>query len=488
MLLKYVSKSALKEQIDQFDRDKHALELQALKNALEDGDANHDIFQHENCEIYLTYLSTQGEIDVNVFLQGYLYLHAKEQCQDLNLTILTDNNNALYKKTLVQYAESLVKNYPNLKTLDIIEAYFSFQGMDSWLMMIPCHTSQEIDEKHALLFSLISPPVYPYFKETTESHTVTTPIRLLQIDEHNRQLVIPSLRFIEWLTIHCNPSHQVQIAPIFGRLSEATLCEDFHRKYQHPCNLNSKLVKNNLTSAHGTNAGKFSIAAHDIYYHYVAMALIPPNILHFLMHVMMLKIRDLSNEFSYDETAIALASAFNDLEFSSDTLSILLSPGTTENCGRTLGDYFIKKLAFESHPFLINHLVIIKLCQHLINARQETPGINKNRFVIQFLSSTIFKNSIDENFLNETEIPIKDLLISLVNMRGFINPFLKGINALHESNLLNTETFTMLLDKPETGEVLSHPNFQSHLSSLSIFYHSDSANKKDAKTVPSPSA
>ncbi|MFZ2315847.1 MAG: hypothetical protein WAW86_09365 [Gammaproteobacteria bacterium] len=491
MLLRYVSKSALKKRIDQFNRDEHEQHLQTLQNALQDGEINHPIYEEENCEIYLTYLFTEGEISRDVFLQGYLYLLATEQCKELGLSVLKDNNDGTYKKILVRYAESLVKHYPNLKILDVIEAYFSFQGMDSWLMVIPIDLDAiqrgAIDEKHKLLFTLDSPPVYPYFGDGYLTNRVTTPIRIIDTSETESKLIIPSIRFIQWLITQCNPRSQTEIVPIFGSISEVTIFEDFHQYSQHPANLNSSLVKFNLTKAHGINSGKFSIAAHDIYYHYMAMALIPRNILNFLMAVVMRELQELGNEFPNDDTLLAFVTKLNDLEFSSDTLNTSISIGTEDNVGRMLGDYFIKQFKFSHETLPLNYLLIIRLCQRLLISEQPDFGINKKRFAAQFLLAYIFNNTINETFLNEAEIDINDLLSSLAQLNESLDIFVKAISVLHSCNLLNKDTFTMLLSKPDKANTLTRPGFEGYLSSLSIFHQMNSGNLDVAKISPSSS-
>ncbi len=386
MLLKYVSKSKLKKLVDEFDPHLHAEKLSMVKEALSSGDPLNPIFFTSQCEIWLTYLAVHQELSMESFLQAYLYLLAQQQCDDLPLKVLNREDIECNDDILMSYLRTLAIHYPHVTLNEMKEAYLSFTGVNSWLMIIsiPDLDYAKSSDKHSLLFDLHAPPVYPYFRHPSEKNRVATPIQIINT-EAGQVLIIPPVALLQWLIKIYNPNSDIKLIPIFGRLTDITLYEDFHRLGMHPANLHSaQFVKNNLREAHGCY-GPLSLAVHDIYYHYLARSLIPKHIIDYFMVVVMKALRDLCMD-ACDTTSIEIIlTLVNCLDLPSNTLHSQYLPLNEHKAGSFLADYLMRSLeTMELKEF--DSYLFIKFCENILKNPSNEISINHKEFVTDFLA------------------------------------------------------------------------------------------------------
>lgn len=329
MLTKYIKKSKLVALLNAFNIDEIPLDSMNLANLLEPllpqthkqniaclvdavkaGDVHNPIFHDEKAEFYLVYLyvthqfltdqiEPEHEVDLagfintlkntehrhdiaslnkEEFIQSYIYLMGKKDYPDDLCVITAGNKTDAASSTLRTYAKTLHANYPNVTEKVILDRISTLSGINKTFMLVP-----KKPQTDALLTEALIHPA-------GSLEQTTTPATELSYNG-NAWILIPPIELVIWLAKQCNPSHQITMEPCLGIIGTDTLYRDFHQKNKRPVTLASTHVANNLTTAHELSSTALSIPAHDIYFHFMALALFPHNGFRFITEVILPELR-----------------------------------------------------------------------------------------------------------------------------------------------------------------------------------------------------
>jgi hypothetical protein len=355
MLTKFVKKSKLVALLNTFNADdipldsenlsqlldensqphSHKQNLMQLIDAVKQGDINNPLFSDEKAEFYLIYLylshqfltnqippehahadlsgfmqtlerkkqsnETIPTLNKEEFIQSYLYLMGKKDYQH-ELVVLAANEDEL---PLTAYAQTLNQNYPNVSEADILQKVRELSGINKLFLLVP-----KKPENDALLDEALLHPM-GVIQQTA------TPATEISYKDQN-WILIPPIELVTWLAKQCNPEHQIEMEPCLGVIGTDTLYRDFHLHNKRPVTLASKNVSKNLTMAHNLSSTTLSILAHDIYFHFMALALLPHNGFRLITEVILPELKKM-NEYEQGITQTEQKHEINDLiEFIND--------------------------------------------------------------------------------------------------------------------------------------------------------------------------
>ncbi|MFJ1269427.1 hypothetical protein ACD661_12745 [Legionella lytica] len=412
MLTKFVKKSKLVALLNTFNADdipldsgsleqlldeysppySHKQNLMRLVNAVKQGDINNPAFRDEKAEFYLIYLylshqflthqippehahadlsglmqtlerQQQSNEDIPAlnkeeFLQSYLYLLGKKDYQQELVVLKADENDL----ALITYAEKLSKNYPNVSEAYILQKIRELTGINKLFLLVP-----KKPESDALLEEALIHPA-----GLTEP--LSTPAAEISYQER-AWILIPPIELVTWLANQCTPEHQIEMEPCLGVIGTETLYRDFHLNNKRPVTLASRNVSKNLTMAHNLSSTTLGILAHDIYFHFMALALLPPNGFRLITEVILAELKQMK-EYEPGIPQAEQSKNINDLiEFLNDFAAVSDTKTRESQPLEQIAAYVLTAMVRNNTNFFI----FLKIAQSLtVNNEQLSKQYNVN--------------------------------------------------------------------------------------------------------------
>lgn len=260
------------------DEDKKQLQQHAetLMHAISQGNFNAAIFSDPDCMRYNLYLLRENKINIDEFLTVQVYLSAlmlytdqqplKEKDAHLKrITEVTTIPIAQIERRLIdKFNTTHYRTFLNHEMSDIEQerlklAFLQLSAFDQQVIKIkqPSSLKDEVERQTARYCHsplLLSDKEYYY---------------------------IPSVAALKAMLSIMNPEMPLHPAPIFGRISFATLYQ-LHKQGFHPVALYAPFINTNPENIHGKNPGPLAALLHDLGGHVYFGNLLSRNLYQFL--------------------------------------------------------------------------------------------------------------------------------------------------------------------------------------------------------------
>ena len=289
----------------------HELALSALQTAIENGDYNADVFEHEHCLRYLLYLIESDKLPYWQGMTVYLYVTALAQFTNKQRLKDSDQN---FKSV------NQVNVFPLIHNGQLTihgKAYLERIIVNFYLMEI------SLDKNELVKFILELPPFeqnvlnISYDRNAREDDEADAVDRTIAImvsnvlyfqDDALNYCNLPSMSMINYLHKKMS-SKPLQMKPIFGGISLEEL-KRLHGMDQHPVAIYHPDVKSNVLDVHERRCGPFPALLHDIGHVFLANMLseeernilyqdLIPLIERVMSECKSEKVRDMLNEVHY---------------------------------------------------------------------------------------------------------------------------------------------------------------------------------------------
>lgn len=346
-----------------------SIKIQELLKAIQDDNPNADIFNDEDCPLYLLSLIKNKQLDFHQGMSIYIYLislqqftpnlHLKpcdvefESQRDLQITKLMNKNDLTEDGEY--YLKRVAKSLQYFSNEDCYEELTEFvsklEPSERWILKIAFsqkvsvfanNTKSQVSKTgfDAMLFTISTSNGAPFFQ--FKNDTILNPLDR----DRNAILYFPSQSIIQFCL---NKLSNNPLTPtfVFGATGLHTL-NNYHRNNKHPILLYSNAVKSNITSAHNYTCGPLGGIFHDLIHTHWGN-LLP---FHFRTHIYKFLIpnftiiRDMAlqnNNHQVSEYTSKLMLTLGDFDLQS-----LISPKEKKIC-----QFYIQKALALSHP---NHL------------------------------------------------------------------------------------------------------------------------------------
>lgn len=483
MLLRYVSKSKLKKWIDAFDaaeklgtgestdeliqEARHELpQTQLLKTAILAGNATHEIFSHNKCDVWLTYLYHSEQITLEEFLQTYFILLAKNAFDTTQLIYPHEtSDHPCIKAYLARLSDRTHISIDGLRNDTL-----SLSNINQTWIMIPQLAAYQID---------------PLLKELASIQDDATLISAVN-DGRDFFLVVPPIQFVNRILSRMNPEHKITAEPIFGKISTLTLYKDFDLEHKRPINIHSTMVKSNQTAVHGLASTPFSIAAHDFYFHYSKEALIPSQQLSSMLAILDISVR-IKKELAMNHPLIKKALdrlidlnppfAIDRSHKAANRWLLHISPLQTGMRNNISAKEILEKVPNYYYQF------VFALGYILANSRLENPS--------ELANTLIFSEQIKNNKFINNNVNINDLLLTIQNIKtldGRKNIIIAISLLQSKQSLATKDTLNLLAKDPqkaiEIATTLLSESSQNKLASGSIFHPASNIDDATSSSAP----
>jgi len=291
-----------------------------LKEAIDAGDSAHFIFDHPHCQIFLLYLFKEKLITRRQCITTMIYLMALMQfTRRQTLKALDDDVKCLNGEVVVYkgrdteiqrfYADALSKRLRkdefDISADQIYDSTQQLSTSEQWLISIPYSRNRLIHNDPIINLSRVV--------------IVNTPFFIPYLDA--KSYLVPSMSVMEFCLSLMNPSHAINIFPIFGEIGVSTLTKlHCDRPPHHPISFYSPWVKSNPRRVHGERAGPLPQCLHDITHAYMGH-LFTQQEYRFIFHCLIPLLTEIKSEHADDPEFIERVeysiARLTDLNFSS---------------------------------------------------------------------------------------------------------------------------------------------------------------------------
>lgn len=259
--------------------DENALELNQLLAAIERGDAEDAIFNHQHCYLYLLKLLQFNKISITQSMTVYAYLLAlmqftnrqalKKDDQDVKSLRMVAVDVCVEKGVLTESAQSYF--YSIQKSFKKIGCYIKKSEFEKYILQLPPNEQWLIrvhnkELEHFSLFHQGRKNLYSaeYFKNAllpSLPFAAMTP-KGASVSQCQAAYWMPSFSIIEYLLKRLS-SDCLQMQPVFGCVSIDTISK-WHQKGVHFVSWYGEHVISNPASADHYKCGPFLMMLHDV--------------------------------------------------------------------------------------------------------------------------------------------------------------------------------------------------------------------------------
>lgn len=254
----------------------HQKKIQNLLVNLQNGHLQEAIFTDENCALYNLYLLKNNKISLEHFLTAHIYLTV--------LMLYTDKQNLKEKdrdlKKITEVSLASIEDIIEKLTCKLDSTHF--KNFLSRNMTQPEKDRLQTDFETLLplekvVIRIKKPDKLQDDVDKQTERYFNSPFLLSDKNFY----YIPSVTAIQIMIKLINPAQVVKVAPIFGKISLATLLK-IHQNGYHPVALYAPFVESNPEAIHGKRGGPLAALLHDLGGHIYFGNLLNKNIYQFL--------------------------------------------------------------------------------------------------------------------------------------------------------------------------------------------------------------